>query len=70
MKTEEFTLHGVHCASCARIIREDAAKLDGVESAAVDLAALKLRLVYDENSFQFEQLEAVLKAAGFGVGRS
>ncbi|MDR2696414.1 MAG: heavy-metal-associated domain-containing protein [Deltaproteobacteria bacterium] len=70
MKTEEFTLKGLHCASCARIIREDAARLGGVESAAVDLAALKLRLVYDENSFQFAQLEAALKTAGFGVSRA
>ena len=69
MKTEEFTLHGLHCASCARLVQADASKLEGVESAAVDLAALKLRLVYDENSFQFARLEAALKAAGFGISR-
>ena len=70
MKTEEFTLHGVRCASCARIIQEDASKLDGVESAAVNLAALTLLLNYDENRFQFAQLEAALKAAGFSVSRT
>ncbi|MCL2124329.1 MAG: heavy-metal-associated domain-containing protein [Desulfovibrionaceae bacterium] len=69
MKTEEFTLSGLHCSSCARIVQEDASKLDGVRSAAVDLAARKLRLVYDENAFQFAKLEAAIKAAGFCVNR-
>ena len=70
MKTEEYTLSGLRCYSCASIIQEDASKLDGVASAIVDLAAQKLRLVYDENTFQFVKLEAALKAAGFGVSRS
>jgi len=70
MKTEEFTLSGLRCPSCARFVQEDASKLVGVESAAVDLAVRKLRLIYDENTFQFAKLEAAIKAAGFGIIRS
>jgi copper chaperone CopZ len=70
MKTEEFTLSGLRCPSCARLIQKDASRLDGVKSAVVDLAAQKLRLVYDENALQFVQLEAAIKAAGFSIRRS
>ena len=70
MKTEEFILSGLHCPSCARLVQEDASKLAGVESAIVDLAARKLRLIYDENAFHFAELEAAVKNAGFGVERS
>ena len=70
MKTEEFAVSGLRCPSCARLVQEDVSKLDGVESAVVDLAAQKLRLVFDERSFQFAQLETAIKAAGFGVSRA
>ena len=70
MKTEEFTLSGLRCPSCARLVQEDVSKLDGVESAVIDLATQKLRLTFDEKSFQFAKLEAALKTAGFGVSRS
>ena len=70
MKTEDFALSGLRCPSCARLVQEDASKLDGVESAVVDLAAQSLRLLYDEQAFQFAKLEAAIKAAGFGVSRA
>jgi Cu+-exporting ATPase len=70
MKSEEFLLSGLRCASCARLVQEESSKLNGVENAVVDLAAQKLRLTYDENNFQFVQLESAMKAAGFGVRRS
>jgi Cu+-exporting ATPase len=70
VKTEEFVLSGLRCPSCARLVQEDVSKLEGVESVVVDLAAQKLRLVSDEQSFQFAKLEAALTAAGFGVRRS
>jgi Cu+-exporting ATPase len=70
MQTEEFVLSGLSCPSCARVVQEDASKLDGVESAVVDLAAQTLRLLYDEQTFQFTKLEAAIKAAGFGVSRT
>ena len=69
MKTEVFALNGLHCPSCARLVQEEAAKLEGVEKAVVDLASQQLRLVYDENSLQFATLEAAITAAGFGVRR-
>ena len=67
MKTVEHALCGLRCPSCARLVQEEVRKLDGVESAVVDLDAQKLRLVYDENVFQHAQLETVIKAAGFGL---
>ncbi|MDR0466587.1 MAG: heavy-metal-associated domain-containing protein [Deltaproteobacteria bacterium] len=70
MKKEEFFLSGLRCPSCARLIQDDVLRLDGVEGAVVDLAAQKLHLDYDEQSFQFEKLEAAVKAAGFGVSRA
>jgi len=70
MKTEEFTLSGLRCPSCARLIQDDASQLGGVESSVVDIASRKLHLIYDENIFQFATLEVVIKAAGFGIIRS
>ena len=69
VKTEELALSGLRCPSCASLVQEEIRKLDGVESAVVDLGAQKLRLVYDKNVFQHEKLEAAIKAAGFGVNR-
>ena len=69
MKTEEFSIKGLHCPSCARLVQEDVSKLDGVESAVVDLAAQKLHLIYDENVFQLTKFEASIKSAGFCLNR-
>ena len=69
MKIEEYVLSGLRCPSCARLAQEEVRKLDGVESAVVDLDAQKLRLVYDENVFQHAKLENAIKAVGFGVSR-
>jgi Cu+-exporting ATPase len=70
MKTEEFALSGLRCASCARLIQEEVSRLDGVEKAVVDHTTQKLCLCYDEQTFQHVKLEAVIKAAGFGVSRA
>ncbi len=69
MKTEEFAVTGMRCASCAKLVEADAGALPGVSGAGVDLGAGKLRLTYDEAAFKFADLEAAIKKAGFGVTR-
>lgn len=70
MNTEIFHIAGMHCPSCARLVEEDAGHAAGVETASVDLAAKTLRLVYDETTFQFADLEAAVKKSGFTISRA
>ena len=69
MKTEAFTITGMHCASCARRVERSAGVLPGVAEAFVNIAAEKLCLCYDPQKFRYEQLESSVKEAGFGICR-
>ena len=68
MKEEDFFITGMHCVSCARLVERNASALPGVAEAFVNIATEKLRLRYDPQKLRYEQLEAAIKEAGFGIG--
>lgn len=67
MKTEDFIITGMHCASCARQVERRSGKLPGVQEAFVNIATEKLHLVYDEAALNFDTLKATVEEAGFGI---
>jgi len=55
------------CAACAARIEKGLCKLDGVESANVNLAMERAVIEYDDNKVQTGQIDAVVKKLGYGV---
>lgn len=75
MKKEDFTINGMHCASCASLITKGIGKLPGVKSANVNYAAARAQVEYDESALSQQQVIDRIKslgymaAAGFDSGR-
>ncbi len=69
MKEEDFSVSGMHCASCARFVERSVSALPGVSGAFVNIATEKLRLSYDPDALSFDRLEAAVREAGFGLSR-
>ena len=67
MIEEDFFITGMHCASCARLVERGASALPGVAEAFVNIATEMLRVRYDPQKFCYKDLEAAVKAAGFGI---
>ena len=65
MRTETYTIAGMHCASCARKIEKIVSRLPGVSEAAVNLATEKLTLSYDEQKLQAAAIADSIDKAGY-----
>ncbi len=62
-----FPVTGMTCASCVRRIEKALAKVDGVETASVNLATEKARVAYDPGTATLDQLQKAVEKAGYGV---
>jgi len=60
-----FSVRGMHCASCSSRIERVLGSMDGVERAAVNLAAETLELVWREETVSLETIAARVEALGF-----
>lgn len=67
MITQEYTITGMHCASCARLVERKVGKLPGVQEAFVNIATEKLRVVYDPAQLDVATLDKTIHDAGFGM---
>ena len=65
IKTQQFNISGMHCASCAGIIERSLKKVSGVKEANVNFAAEKARVLYDYALVTTEQLINAVKKAGY-----
>jgi Cu+-exporting ATPase len=67
--TNEVTLSvgGMTCASCSKTIEEALLELDGVNSAAVNLATEKVKVKYDPQRVRVGQLRKAIVDAGYEV---
>ena len=64
-----LAVEGMTCASCVRRVERALLKVPGVESAAVNLATEKAKVVYDPaEGSGVEGLRAAVEGAGYGVG--
>ncbi|MBI2755964.1 MAG: copper-translocating P-type ATPase [Chloroflexi bacterium] len=63
-----FPVTGMTCASCVRRIEKALAKVEGVETATVNLATEKATVSFNPTSADFPRLKAAVEKAGYGVG--
>src|SRR3989344_3680769 len=64
---ETFRVKGMHCASCASIIERRLRKLEGVRSAAVNLATNKATIEYDRAATGVEKFSKTVEDAGYSI---
>ncbi len=55
------------CASCAAHVQKEVSKLDGVESADVNISTEKMRVRFDEKRLDFTQIKKAVTQAGYGI---
>jgi len=67
IKKETVNISGMSCAACAARIEKGLCKLDGVETANVNLAMERAVVEYDDSKVQPPQIDDVVKKLGYGV---
>ena len=67
MLQNKFTVEGMMCAACSAAVERAVGKLEGVESAQVNLLAKLLTVEYSENTVTPEDICAAVKKAGFSA---
>ena len=67
MKKEDFTINGMHCASCAALINKGLSKMPGVRAANVNYAAARAQVEYDEASVSQQQLLGCIASLGYSA---
>lgn len=60
-----FSVQGMHCASCVRLIERAVCRLDGVAECNVNLATNKATVTFDPKKVTDQQLESAVASAGY-----
>ena len=63
-------VEGMTCASCSARVERQLAKMDGVESAAVNLATEAADVSYDPAKLSAEDIKVTIEMTGFTVPES
>ncbi|MEZ5126229.1 MAG: heavy metal translocating P-type ATPase [Thermoleophilia bacterium] len=63
----EFSVTGMTCASCVARVERALQRVEGVESASVNLATEKATVEFDGRVASLDQLVSAVEAAGYGV---
>lgn len=64
-QTEELEVAGLHCPSCARELEESMHRLNGVSEAKADFASGRVRVRYDAEKLEREQLLGHVERIGY-----
>ena len=64
---KQYTVTGMSCAACSAAVEKAVGRLDGVESAQVNLLAKSMVCVYDESKTGADAVIAAVEKAGFGA---
>ena len=62
-----FKITGMTCSACAARIERAMKKLDGVNEAAVNFAAEKLYITYNEKNVSEDNIVSAIKKAGYDI---
>lgn len=60
-----FSIKGMHCASCIRVLERALSKVDGVTSANVNLATEKATVTYDSSKVTDAHLMSAVSSVGY-----
>lgn len=66
-KVETLNIAGMHCASCALLIKKSLESTKGVESASVNYASQKAIIKFDPDSVDNSSIENAITASGYRV---
>ncbi len=69
MLNEVYSIKGMTCAACSRRIEMRLAKVEGIESATVNLATDKLHISYDKKKVSQENIEELVQKLGFSASK-
>ena len=67
MQTETLSIGGMTCAACSARVERALRKLEGIESAAVNLATEKATVIYDSRSLRLSAIKEAITKAGYQV---
>ncbi|MGI6188392.1 MAG: heavy metal translocating P-type ATPase [Caldicoprobacteraceae bacterium] len=67
MAKEVLNITGMTCASCARAVERSVNRIEGVQSAVVNLATEKLSVEFDESKTDVNGIKEAVKKAGYDV---
>ncbi len=65
MEKKNFSVKGMHCASCVYIIEKALNKVDGVKTATVNLATEKASVTYDPQKVTDKHLQSAVANVGY-----
>lgn len=65
MKTQSMNVLGMHCASCAAVIKRSLQKLDGVESCEINYGTEKAKVAYDPEKVSVEKMNKEIDKLGY-----
>ena len=67
MTEQNYKVTGMTCSACSAAVQRAVSKMDGVSSAEVNLATETLRVQYDESKLGFDDIQATVDHAGYGL---
>src|SRR5512147_2816136 len=70
MATQEklnLRIHGMHCASCVSTVENGLTKLDGVQSANVNLATASAVVQFDPGKLSEEKIVSTVSELGYAA---
>ncbi|MDN2453518.1 heavy metal translocating P-type ATPase [Lactobacillus sp. UCMA15818] len=67
MKSEDYAIDGMVCASCSLTIEKAVSKLIGVSDVNVNLTTEKMNVVYEPESLDKQKIVSTVIAAGYGA---
>ena len=66
-KVEKLNISGMHCASCALLIKKSIQTVPGVEDVSVNYATKKAVIKYDSSIATYSALQKAVVSAGYNV---
>lgn len=65
LEKRSFSVTGMHCASCANIIKKKLGKLDGISSCTVNFGTEKAEVAFDNTKVGLPQMNEVIAKLGY-----
>ena len=63
--SQDFTIEGMSCASCAQTVEAAVAKLKGIEQASVNLATEQMQVMYQEGQVNTKDILKAVAESGY-----